>query len=544
MLFRSQQLQQLQSEAEGLKAQLAALPEISAEQVRELRQAEQQRHQAQARAEAMAASLEVVRSDQALLLNGTPLQVGERCQLSDSADLQVGDGVLLRLSPGGGQALPQARAELERCNRQLQHWQQTLQLSTSDQAEQIERQRRSLEGELANLRKAARAIPWSGLQERLTALAPRRQQLQQALAEQEPLLSSLADGSSTDPRQLQRDGLEQWQEQLRSSGQQLEQASARQRSEEQQQQQAERRSQAALDANRQQLAQLEGRRLALQQRLETLEQQLAPEAQRQQQHHQLEQQLAAGEAQLGAMEQELQQLGGSHPQSAEALQAALQRLEQSREQLLNQRGQSEQLCTSLGATNPMAELEQRQAAWEDADQQKQRVLQQAQALSLLLERFHRAQSELADRYSEPLRQAAQPYLQELLGAPLQPLLDFDPQQGFDKLQLQHGQQTYAFERLSGGMREQMATAMRLAMAEVLKPAYNDVLPLIFDDAFSNTDQERLAGLQRMLRRGMEQGLQVVLLTCQPERYGDTLLQAEKNPPTDGEGMAVISTQLR
>jgi len=99
-------------------------------------------------------------------------------------------------------------------------------------------------------------------------------------------------------------------------------------------------------------------------------------------------------------------------------------------------------------------------------------------------------------------------------------LAFDPQQGFQDLQLRQGSEAYSFDRLSGGMREQLAAALRLALAEVLHPAYDHCLPLVFDDAFTNSDRDRLIGLKRMLRRGMEQGIQILLLSCHPQDYRD------------------------
>ena len=97
-------------------------------------------------------------------------------------------------------------------------------------------------------------------------------------------------------------------------------------------------------------------------------------------------------------------------------------------------------------------------------------------------------------------------------------LDFDPQRGFVDLRLQQGSQSYGFAQLSGGMREQLSAALRLALAEVLKPAYDNCLPIIFDDAFTATDATRLAGVHQMVRYGTHQGLQVILLSCNPQDY--------------------------
>jgi hypothetical protein len=72
------------------------------------------------------------------------------------------------------------------------------------------------------------------------------------------------------------------------------------------------------------------------------------------------------------------------------------------------------------------------------------------------------------------------------------------------------------------------------MAELLKPAYGDVLPLVFDDAFTNSDRKRQAGLKQMLLRGMDQGIQILLLTCHSDDYLSLLNNAENNPP-EGTG---------
>ena len=152
----------------------------------------------------------------------------------------------------------------------------------------------------------------------------------------------------------------------------------------------------------------------------------------------------------------------------------------------------------------------------------------------MLERFHQEQSNLAARYSEPLQAAITPYLSALTigeNRDVQhPLVAFDPQHGFHDLQLHQGEEAFAFERLSGGMREQMAAAVRLAMAELLKPAYGNVLPLVFDDAFTNSDRQRQNGLKQMLLHGIDQGIQIVLLTCHSDDYRSLLNDVQKNPP--------------
>ncbi|MBU6353982.1 MAG: AAA family ATPase, partial [Cyanobacteria bacterium REEB498] len=189
-----QQLQRLQAKAEQLKVQLGELPEISAEQVRELRQGEQALLQLETRCQAMATGLEVIASDQPLALEGeaAPLGPGDQRLLSQPVQLRIGTGVVLRLSPGGGDTLPALLRQRQEGEQRLQRQRQQLGVGSSEEAEQIERRRRSLDTELTNLRQAARAIPWAGLEERLGQLEPRRQRLERALQEQQRPLEQLA----------------------------------------------------------------------------------------------------------------------------------------------------------------------------------------------------------------------------------------------------------------------------------------------------------------------------------------------------------------
>ena len=97
-------------------------------------------------------------------------------------------------------------------------------------------------------------------------------------------------------------------------------------------------------------------------------------------------------------------------------------------------------------------------------------------------------------------------------------LSFDPTNGFSGLKMRRGKEFYEFDQLSGGMREQLTAALRLSMADVLKSEHNGCLPLIFDDAFTNSDPKRVEIVKKMLQSAVDKGLQVILLTCDPKSY--------------------------
>ena len=521
-----QQFEQLQRDAQLCKQRLLELAPIDQETVRALRQAEQQLAQAHARSQAMATAVALLDADQSVSVGGQPLLPGETLQLSRAAELSIGSGVRLRISPGGGKANLEAAEALEARAQSLLNLQQQAGVDSSEAAEQIAGQRQELERELARLRQAAGAIPWSRLSEQIGALEPRRERLLRHLERHRQLRQAIAqEGGLPD----QREGLESWLDTLRH---QSSQAGLRRQ-----------QVDAGLQASRQQLADRIAACSQLERQLAELGGSLAPLKQRQLaleklhgtqaalaaelEHRRQELQIQAGE--LGELKGSLRELlpeasAASRPDHGKEnwvdnwIEALIQQLDAEKDGLLTSRGQNEQLCLSLSVEDPAAAVEQCLARLESAQGEREAIERQTLALQILQSLFHRARQEFSQRYREPLEEAIGPYLEDLGSRDQQVRLDFDPKRGFGDFELQQGIQRYGFEQLSGGMREQLATALRLALAEVLLPGYDGCLPLIFDDAFTNSDPRRLGGLHRMLGRGLAKGAQIILLSCNPADY--------------------------
>jgi hypothetical protein len=72
------------------------------------------------------------------------------------------------------------------------------------------------------------------------------------------------------------------------------------------------------------------------------------------------------------------------------------------------------------------------------------------------------------------------------------------------------------EHLSGGEQEQLHLSVRLALAEVL--AGDERQMVVLDDVLAATDAGRLARVMNVLEEAAQR-LQVLILTCHPERYG-------------------------
>ena len=464
----------------------------------------------------MATHLTVLKTDQPVTLGGQELVAGQEVQLSRAEELAIGPGVRLRISPGGGDATANAEQQRDLCHQQLQQLQGQLGVASSDAAEPLAQRRQVLEAELKRLRQAASAIPWAKLDAQLAELEPRRLRFEQALGRHAELQAQL---QTSQDLPTGRDQLEAWLEQLRGASQQLgrdQQGLEHNVHQAQHQLEQRRASQRALETSLEQLAgglsALEERRLLLEHnhgKAEALAHQL----------QELQEQLAQHDQAIEALESQRHQnpISVRGPDGTNLDQRS-QLLDAEKDSLLTAKGHNEQLCLSLSAIDPQAEVAQRQAELEATEADLGRIHQQADAWALLQTLLHQARREIAERYSEPLGQAIGRYLTDLGPTQQQVSLGFDPKAGFGALQLQQGEQCFDFEELSGGMREQLAAALRLAMAEVLQPAYDNSLPLVFDDAFTNSDPERLSGLGAMLRKGSEAGIQIVLLSCNPKDY--------------------------
>jgi DNA repair exonuclease SbcCD ATPase subunit len=511
-----ERLRQDASQRQGLEQQLAALPKLSKQGLQELRQLAQQQHDARTRLQAMAAGVKLLRADQPVRLDGQPLQVGEEQRLSTVFQLQVGEGVVLEIAPGGGQALGELERTAQRAGAQLAARLAALGVAGVEAAAELLEQRMALEQQLAAVAAAAPADlsqlerQHDGCQQRLGELEAELQELaatRQALEQEQPLpqapsgLRALQQQISTTARHTSA-ALETAERELEAARLALEQF-RQQRFSEANQLEVVRAELTDRQTRLEQLVGQQGDRTAV------ATQRAALTQERQQAEAQLSQ-LQADRAALGSLDAEREQ---------QRLQEQIDGLHRRQEQLLDQRGAAKQRCDSISNEDPFAAVEQARLQLETAEADHRRLVRLTEAHQLLQQLFQDAQADLSSRYSEPLARAIDDYLRPLLPNGQSARLSYDQTRGLQGLQLRRGQEFYGFEALSGGMREQLAVALRLSMADVLKDGHDGCLPLVFDDAFTNSDPERIALVKRMLSTAVERGLQVILLTCDPAAYG-------------------------
>jgi hypothetical protein len=145
---------------------------------------------------------------------------------------------------------------------------------------------------------------------------------------------------------------------------------------------------------------------------------------------------------------------------------------------------------------------------------------EAEATRLLADLFAEKKRDVESQFVAPLSSRVADYLRTILGPDTAVDLGYAGGR-FERLSVARGEfgnVTWDFSSLSGGTREQVGAAFRLAMAEILAEAHDGTLPIIFDDAFTNSDATRQLKLQRLLDLAADRGLQVIVFSCTPEDY--------------------------
>lgn len=145
---------------------------------------------------------------------------------------------------------------------------------------------------------------------------------------------------------------------------------------------------------------------------------------------------------------------------------------------------------------------------------------EAEATRLLSDLFTAKKQDVESQFAAPLCSRVADYLRTILGPDTAVEIGYSGGR-FENLAVARGafgNVRWDFSSLSGGTREQVAAAFRLAMAELLAEGHDGSLPIIFDDAFTNADTGRQRKLQRLLDLAADRGLQVIVFSCTPEDY--------------------------
>lgn len=508
------QIRARQQQLTMLRDQLAKLPKIDSAQLKKLQNLENALGKAEAALKAMAAGVEVIFADAQVCVGETSLSAGGNTTVTETTEIAFGDSLRLRIHPGGGDSLAEARQQVSQSREKLQRALDELGLSSiaaaSEAFSRISELQKQIDHEetiLKGMDAAKVPLLLAQAQEEQTAAQAevdrRKEQvghtgeptdLENARILLADLDSSLQRAETTEKEEkAARDAA---QKTARDADQKCKQAA-----------EGVAREQKELDVSRAQLRLLletngdDGTRAG-----------------------QLQKALSARKAKEEALNQTRKTLSQLQPEQlqrrTERLERALGTARQQQEDASRERIEAQTILRSNGGEDPAADLALADARLESARQQLDSVRRKAEALRLLDELFAGEQRALADQFTRPLVEKVTGYLQCLFGPEARATLTFG-ENSFSALQLVRGGNgtgAMPFENLSGGAREQVAAAVRLAMAEVLAADHGDCLPVVFDDAFAYSDSDRVNTLQGMLDLAASRGLQLIVLTCNPSDY--------------------------
>ncbi len=257
--------------------------------------------------------------------------------------------------------------------------------------------------------------------------------------------------------------------------------------------------------------------------------------------------LAAREAELAEAQRELAALQGDRleaerdalSRSVERLEAEIARHVERRHHLLGERSRV------VGEGDLQGPVVERGAVLLDAA----RALRRERARVLALQRLL---SDLVDRRRRAERKVFGPLLSELRGTVRQVFgpdsrLDIvlsERAHGRPDVVLRRGDRALSHELLSAGAQEQLALMVRVALARLWhrELSEGETLPLLLDDPLSETDEERLPQVAKLLADAVREGLQVLIFTCRAAPYlrgapGFTRLRLEPDAlvPDDAMG---------
>ncbi len=503
---RAAKVQQAREQHSRLQQELAALPALDTAAVEALQAAEQAVARAEASLDGMAAGLEVLAADVPVRLGGTTLAPGETRIVSESVDIQIGEGTRLRLRPGGGTGLEDARRSREQAHQQLQSRLARHAVTSVAEAGSLLRRRETLQGELREIDSELRGL---GADTVDAALAQARQALAAANAECERRAATLATldakaPNATDPRAVVE------QAENEEAAARASQVIAQRRCRE-----AEQQTQALAESLRTAETEIHD----LESRLRLLLEELGDDATRAQALATAEQARRTAETALLERRAALTQLAPEDlGADRQRLDRSLRQQQEKRDDALRQQADSAGRLRADGGSDPVAALKTAQARLDAARARHDGLARRAAAQRRIHELFTKERQALSDQLTRPLAERVTGYLQRVFGP--EASLSLRLEDGtFTGLALGRGARgAIGFDQLSGGAREQVAAAFRLAMAEILAEAHESCLPLVFDDAFAHSDPERVQKLLRMLDLAASRGLQVIVLTCTPADY--------------------------
>lgn len=235
---------------------------------------------------------------------------------------------------------------------------------------------------------------------------------------------------------------------------------------------------------------------------------------REAEHGRLAVSVVAARATLESIEQQMKAFGDDPSDEVEnferQLKAADEEAEKAREEQTREEGRLEHLSAE-GTYSALA------AAEEELEQLNREIEAEAlhaEAIRLLYDTTTQCRASAVASVVGPVETAATRTLQRIAGSRLG-RLQLGASFGPDAILPDLSESSVALDNVSGGEKEQIYLATRLALAEVF--ARDERRLVVLDDVMIFTDAGRLARVMNVLEE-TAQRLQILILTCHPERY--------------------------
>ena len=505
----------LQEQISSLNKELSGILVVNKTDLNCLQKLEGQAREYKAVVQAMAAGLEIIKSNQAISAGGKKLSKGEKLILLEDTEIQIGNDILIHVTPGGGTSLEEARNNETGAQRKFDEALNKLGVKSVEQASEIMTQRETIEKKLTVLVAKQEGMDAVQLekdieltQNELTAIASRLDNIKSRISDS-PKFTKVtireielnyqqdyenAEHESKLSQKLRDKELVRLEELTNTITEKT----------------------IAIENEKRKLADLKAKYSLL---IETHgdDEHRAKEISKVQ---------ATLDRTLLDLKQTLAKIDNLQP---DLLALDKKRIDRTLEKNLEWKNQLNDnklvaitLLKSDGRIDPKEAYTIAKQKQEQAIVHHKHLVRQAEAIKLLDNLFSEEQQNLSEQYTRPLAEKTANYLKCIYGSGTEVYVTLEDGEfkGFSLQRTDFKGKTFPFDSLSGGTKEQVAAAVRLAMAEVLAEASDGKLPLVFDDAFANTDPDRIVKLQRMLDLAADRGLQIIVLTCTPAEYSN------------------------
>ena len=523
----------LRGKLESDKTELAKLPDVEKTTLKRLQKLETAWTEARVALESMAAGLEIITAGQPVRAGDETLATGRKLILTENTELLVGDATRIRITPGGGTSLADARKAAADAQDDLQRKLDSLGLTSLQDVSRAVERRDEINGRIETTNAALGGLGAETLE---SDLSKAHTDWTAAKADVDRMTAQVKDMPAPQ-NTVQAETLEK---QLRESldgfvSAETEAKALRDRT-------AGRASEVDAELTRENAAIGDEQRqlVFLMSGIEVLVQDHGDDATRAQAtaaarsaKEESERALEATRIAIADLQPDLL------PEDKKRLTRAIDQKTVERNGLREQLAGAKASLRLDGNEDPKSALDSAQARARSVREYLASVQRKSKAIALLNDLFEEEQRSLAEQFTQPLAEKISGYLQCIFGPGARAHVALDDNE-FKELRLSRpssGGATFSFDSLSGGAREQMAAAVRLAMAEVLAADYGGCLPVVFDDAFAYSDPDRVNQLQRMLDLAATRGLQIIVLSCNPADYAalgarSVTLRTERIPERD------------